>query len=120
MDILQLIVSILFGGGGVVGLVSILRARRAKERGIPDTEERAVSAGPSWDALTTHYQKELETLRGDLKNELEGERRRITRLERLRELDSQYIDALESHIWQGKPPPPPPRPQYPTTEDHTQ
>jgi hypothetical protein len=111
VDALQLIASVLFGSGGVVGAFSLLRARRARRRGASAREQEARLGVPQWDVLTGYYQKELESLRGDMRAELEDVRQKVERLEQQRELDAAYIDLLELHIWQGKPPPPPARPQ---------
>jgi hypothetical protein len=67
--------------------------------------------------LASHYERELQILRGNLRKELDGMRRRVGWLERVRSIDAQYIDILEAHIWQGKPPPPPARPQYPSNRE---
>jgi hypothetical protein len=110
VDLIQLITTVIFGSGGVIGGLSLLKARKAQKAGAPGDETLAQQTVPNWDALTAYYRQEIEDLRGDLKRELHSVRGQVEHLEKLRELDGVYIDALESHIWQGLPPPPPSRP----------
>lgn len=113
MDALQIVVTIatvLFGSGGVV---TFLRARKSRQAGLPETEtavQKAIS--PDWDSLTAYYKKELESLRGDLRQELEGVRRQVTQLTRKLEAKDLYIDLLRDHIYRQLPPPPPEPPPF--------
>lgn len=110
-QIATLIVAILFGGQGIH---SWRKARLAREAGLPATEDKAAKT-TSEQYLNQYYQKELEALRGNQSRELESVKRENARLRRQHEIDSEFIDELEAHIWEGKPPPPPRR-RKPTTE----
>lgn len=100
-QIATLLVAILFGGQGVH---SWLKQREAKTKGLPPTEDQAQRT-----YLTTYLQTELDALRGSQVRELDSTKRELARVRKLRELDAELIDALEAHIWEGKPPPPPRR-----------
>jgi septal ring factor EnvC (AmiA/AmiB activator) len=104
-QIAALIISLLFGGQGVLAWI---KSRRAKAQGLPRTEEEAKKKSPS-QYLTEYYQGELEVLRGNQGRELESVRQELARVRRRLDNAEKHIDDLEAHIWQGKPPPPPKR-----------
>lgn len=108
---LEILLSSILGGGGLVGLLNWNKARKSKKRGVSADERIAVSQAttppinlgtPDWEALTRYWQKELERTRDEFR------KFRIF-TDRQHRLDAEYIDALEAHIWQGNPPPPPAR-----------
>jgi hypothetical protein len=108
---LEIILTSILGGGGIVGLLNWAKARKSKKRGVSANERVAVSQAatppiplgtPDWEALTRYWQKELAQVREEF-------RKYRANAERQRRLDQAQIDALEAHIWQQKPPPPPDR-----------
>lgn len=109
---LEILLSSILGGGGLVGLLNWNKARKSKKRGVSADERVAVSQAapplpvalgtPDWEALTRYWQKELQQVRDEY-------RKYRVNAERQHKLDTEHIDVLESHIWQQKPPPPPTR-----------
>lgn len=108
---LEIILSSLLGGGGLAALLTALRARRSKTRGVSGNEKVATSqlpaqpiplGTPDWEALTRYWQNELVALRKEFAEHMKACARQARE-------DANYIDALEGHIWLRKPPPPPRR-----------
>jgi hypothetical protein len=119
----------ILGAGGIWALLSARTSGRATERAAyaaAQATERAADAAANateraayaaanpqvqsavtadWSALMAYWQAEMAALRTNAA-QLEV---RVLFLERQREEDLQYIDALEQHIWNQLPPPPPPR-----------
>lgn len=98
-QIASLIIAVLFGGQGIH---SWLKTREAKrQHALAPTEEQA--------NLALHYEKELAILRGNQVRELEAVKRDNARLRKRNETAENYIDELQTHIWERKGPPPPRR-----------
>lgn len=106
--IIEVIVASIFGGGGTVSIINLVRARRSRRAGVSRNEEVAASqipavglATPDWEALTRYWQAELKLTREDY-------RKHRIECEKQHRADGSRIDELEAHIWERKQPPPPP------------
>lgn len=109
---LEIVLTALLGSGGIAAVVSAIRAKRARDAGLSHDEKVVTSqiplathttlGTPDWEALTRYWQGELQLLRQEF-----SMHRAACAAEKAE--DSEYIDQLEAHIWQGKPPPPPKR-----------
>lgn len=112
LEAFQIIASILVGSGGVLGTVSLYRARRSKRMGIPKDEHlarRRVELGN----LNEYWLSELKQARKERALEVISLRTEIDALRALRHADAEYIDMLEEHIYMKRPPPPPKRQTMP-------
>lgn len=95
------------GAGGIWALLSARTTARATERvaEVAATPQVQTAVTADWTALMAYWQAEMTALR-TTSAQLEV---RVMFLERQREEDLAYIDALEQHIWKALPPPPPQR-----------
>jgi leucyl-tRNA synthetase len=108
----QIILGALLGSGGLAGLITAVKARRSRKKGVPGDETTAKRTA-DWDALNRYWATEINTLRNererdvsDLKKQLENQRMAARRSAKA---DAEFIDALEEHIWLQRPAPPPKR-----------
>ena len=98
-------VTLTLGGGGLATLIRMVHDWR---KGI-SSDERQAHRDAAEDRRDTIADRDalLTTVLGEVR-EL---RERVERLEVWRDRARDHIDALEAHIWRGKPPPPPARPE---------
>lgn len=101
-QIIGSIIVALIGGGGVA---AYRKQRHTHANGLPDDEGEARQVAPAADWLT----KQVDSLLAASREEMQELRRRQDFQERERELDAEFIDDLQLHIWKGLPPPPPTR-----------
>lgn len=106
---LEVVLTALLGGGGLVGLLNWWRGHKSKKRGVSGVEHVAVSQAskppiplgtPDWEALTRYWQRELRDLREEFrKHKLVCERDAVDA--------EHYIDDLQAFIWRttGEDPP---------------
>ena len=91
---IQLVLASLLGAGGVSGLLNAIQAFRSRRNA-----SKEATALPSTESglLNAYLKTELIRLRN--------------RSEARHAEDEEFIEILERHIWEGKPPPPPSRPK---------
>lgn len=107
--------SVLFGAGGIWTLLAAKATARAN-RDVAEATAAAANqqaATADWTGLMAYWQVEMAALR-TTGAQLEV---RVLFLERQRDEDLAFIDALEEHIWRGMPPPPPTRRRTTPTEE---
>jgi erythromycin esterase-like protein len=102
---------VLLGGAAIVGslggLAALIKAVYDRRAGISGNERQA-RRDAAEDRRDTIADRD-ELLRTVLA-EVRDLRGRVEMADRGLRLRDDHIDALEHHIYQGKPPPPPPRP----------
>jgi hypothetical protein len=110
-EVVQGLLSVILGTGGIGGMVAgylATQSRRVKQSG-DEHVARQDAAEPDWAGFNTYWQQENARLRRDntqLKTQMTQAAERALQHA---EADAAYIDKLEAHIWMGKPPPPPSR-----------
>lgn len=106
---------------GLIGVWSAHTARKSRASGQPADEGDAKQAAPAVAWLTGYYQTELKTLRRELEGVRQESRQEtaalkadmqaeVRRLEEDRQIDADWIAALQKQIWTGQAPPPVERP----------
>ena len=115
-DTISTILTAILGTGGVATVIAAVKAWRTRHSAPPVEQAAVVQVGADWEALNRYWRAEVNRIRAEQKNERHewniernGYRKNIRWLRR-------RVDALEMHIWQGKPPPPPPEPEDDNTE----
>lgn len=113
-QIVTLVVTVLFGGGGIVAWYKVHKQAKTDLSGIEVQDKAATTA--DWNALSAYWQGEMAALRTQMaehKAEHQGEisklKDEVGQLRREQAEDAEHIDVLERWIWEGQPPPPPPR-----------
>lgn len=106
---------LLTGSGGILaGIAALMGVQRSRRAGVAGDEREARRDEAAQrrdtiadrDALIDRLVEQVQSLSARV-DALEDKRREDATL--IRGQDD-HIDALEAHIWAGKPPPPPPRP----------
>lgn len=99
--------SMVLGGTGLWTLLAARATARATRDAADATAAAANQAATTadWSGLMTYWQAEMTAIR-TTGAQLEV---RVLFLEKQREEDLAFIDALEEHIWRSLPPPPPAR-----------
>lgn len=108
----QVIAAILTAVIGSGGVVAWRKQRRQSASGMPADEGEARQIAPATELFNVQM-TEIENLRNESRGRLAQVESRVAWLEGERELDQEFIDDLEEHIWKQLPPPPPKRRRQP-------
>lgn len=103
------LVAALIGSGGILAW---RKQRRQSHAGMPADEAEARQIAPAAELFNVQM-TEIENLRKESRARLAQVESRVAWLESEREIDQEFIDNLEEHIWKQLPPPPPKRRRQP-------